>query len=392
MDLATYFARYPNVRFATPGDNEKILAFYRKLSMQGGAFNILFVKDPDYFRFLRYESATHAVGLVEDDDGNTEGMFTFAVRPCYVNGRRESTVHISDLRFSRRRERKTKFDWKMVAVDLCAQSHTITEFAGARYLLGSFVMANKRARQAIASQKTPFDISPIANYKMVNLLARKPFGRRSAQKNADLRVDVSRGTAADQEPLRAFLDRQHRRRALGYVFEGPDDELARRLGSWAEFTMASFFIARDSAGAILGCFAPWDLSPGRRIVVDRFPAVLAAAATMLRPLIKKIPRPGEDLRILYLTTQEIDLDLVPSRRDAVFRALLDALDASGLSNDFHMVALCDYDHDSLLHLVAPRYFAMKTDTMLYQLCERGNANVVREETLACHAGHEMCLT
>jgi hypothetical protein len=394
LTLAAYFARYPNVRFATPDDNQRILAFYRKLSMQGGAFNILFVKDPDYFRYLRFESANHAVGLVEDDDGNTEGMFTFAVRPCYVDGRRESTVHVSDLRFARRRDRKTTFDWKMVARDLCADSHTITEFAGARYLLGSFVMANQRARQAIASQKTPFDISPIANYKMVNLLARKPFGRRrgSAKATGDLRVEVGRGTDADREPLRAFLDRQHRRRALGYVFDGPDDELGRRLASWPAFTMESFFIARDSAGAILGCFAPWDLSAGRRIVVDRFPAVLAAAAKVLRPLIKKIPRPGEDLRILYLTTQEIDLDLLPPRRDAVFRALLDALDESALAKDFHMVALCDYDHDSLLHVVAPRYFAMKTDTMLYQLCERGNASVVRESDLACHAGHEMCLT
>lgn len=394
MDLAAYLARYPNVRVATRADNDRILTFYRKLSMQGGAFNILFVKDPDYFRFLNYESASHAVGLVEDDAGNTEGMFTFAMRPCYVNGRRESTVHVSDLRFARRRERKTTFDWKAVARDLCADSHTITEFAGARYLLGSFVMANKRARQAIASQKTPFDISPVANYKMVNLLARKPLRwlRGGKPGKGDQRVDVARATPADREPLRAFLDRQHRRRALGYVFEGADDELTRRLASWDGFALESFFLARDAAGVIVGCFAPWDLSAGRRIVVDRFPAALAAAATVLRPLIKKLPRPGDDLRILYLTTQEIDLDLPVPRRNAVFRALMDALYASGLPTAFHMVALCDYDHDSLLAEVDPRYFTSKTDTMLYQLCERGNANVIREQDLSCHAGHEMCLT
>src|SRR6185503_15487849 len=77
MDLASYVARYPNVRVAGRADNERILEFYRKLGMQGGGFNILFVKDPDYFRFLDCESDAHAVCVVEDDDGNVEGMFAF---------------------------------------------------------------------------------------------------------------------------------------------------------------------------------------------------------------------------------------------------------------------------------------------------------------------------
>ena len=395
MNLAGYLARYPNVRLAGPADNEKILAFYRKLSMQGGAFNILFVKEPDYFRFLRYESAVTAVGVVEDDGGNMEGLFTFSVRPCYLGGRRASVVHIADLRFARRRERKSQFEWKSVARDLCADSHTIDEFAGARHLLGSFVMANARARKAIASQKAPFDISPIANYKMVSLLARKPFrwaGRSRGKNGAGAGVSVARGGAADREPLRAFLDAQNRRRTLGYVFDGADDELGRRLGAWDGFSMESFFIARDAGGSIVGCFAPWDLSPGRRIVLDRFPAVLAAAAAAVRPLMKKVPRPGEPLRILYVTTQEIALDLPPEERAAVFRALMDALYESKLPDGFQMVALCDYDNESFLAEATSRHFSMNTDTMLYQLCLPGAADVIHEKDQACHVGHEMCLT
>jgi hypothetical protein len=393
MNLASYFTRYPNVRFAGPGDNERILSFYRQLSMQGGTFNILFVKDPDYFRFQRYESAVSAVGLVEDDDGNMEGMFTFSVRPCYVDGRRESVVHVSDLRFKRSRERKSKFEWKAVARDLCEDGHTIDEFAGARFLLGSFVMANERARKAIASQKAPFDISPIANYQMVSLFARKPFKWAGwTRSKGDLRPTITRGGAADREALRAFLDKQNRRRALGYVFEGPTDELSRRLAAWDGFALESFFIARDDVGQIVGCFAPWDLSPGRRIVVDKFPAALAAAASAIRPLAKKIPRPGEPLRILYVTTQEIDLELPPPRRAAVFTSLLDALYESRLPDDFHMVALCDYANESFLPQVTPHYFTMTTDTMLYQLHLPGAAKVIREPDLNCHVGHEMCLT
>jgi hypothetical protein len=397
MDLSSYVARYPNVRVATRADNELILGFYRTLGMQGGGFNILFVKDPDYFRFLDFESAGHAACVVQDDDGKVEGMFAFGIRPCYVDGQPTHVVHVSDLRFASSRKRKSKFDWKLMARDLVEELPLVDEFKGARHLLGSFVMANAKARQAIASQKAPFDISPIANYQMVSLLARKPLQwagwRRS---KAARKWQVSRGSADDREPLRAFLDRQNRRRALGYVFAGPDDELDRRLRVWDRFSMESFFVARAGdgadAGAIVGCLAPWDLSAGRRIVLDAFPPVLAAAATMVRPFMKKIPRPGQPLRILYVTTQEIALDLDGGQRASVFSALLDALYASGVADDFQMVALCDYDNDSFLPQIDPGYFTMKTPTMLYQLCRRGETNVLREAELPCHVGHEMCLT
>jgi hypothetical protein len=404
MDLASYVARYPNVRLAGRADNERILAFYRGLGMQGGGFNILFVKDPDYFRFLDCESAAHAVGIVEDDDGNVEGMFAFGIRPCYVEGRREHVVHVSDLRFTSRRKRKSKFEWKTMARDLCDELPTIDDFKGARYLLGSFVMANEKARKAIASQEAPFDISPLANYKMVNLLARKPLKWAGLRRTkGDPGVEVSRGSEADREDLRQFLDRQARRRALGYVFDGPDEELGRRLRVWDGFTMGSFFIARDTgagagagasagAGAILGCFAVWDPSAVRRIIVDRFPPALAAVASVIRPLARKIPRPGEALRILYLTTQELDLELPATRRAAVFAALLDALADSGVAKDFHMVAMCDYDNETLLPRVEPNYFTTQTPTLLYQLSRRGETNVLREQDLSCHVGHEMCLT
>jgi hypothetical protein len=55
MDVTSFLAQFPDARWATPDDNATILELYRRLSMQGGAFNITFVKDPDYFRFLRYE-------------------------------------------------------------------------------------------------------------------------------------------------------------------------------------------------------------------------------------------------------------------------------------------------------------------------------------------------
>jgi hypothetical protein len=395
MDMESYVARYfENVRIATRDDNERILEFYRKLSMLGGAFNIQFVKDPDYFRFMDWEGKTHYVLVMEDENKRLEGMAALAVRPCYVDGKIERVAHVSDLRFLRRRDRKTKIDWKDLALEFVSSGHEIKELEGCRIFLGSFVMANDFARKAFTSQKTPFDISNVASYQMVNLVGRKPLKwaglRGSAQAKS---VNVSRGSEADRDALRTFLDNESKRRTLGFVYAGPDGELDRRLAAWDGFSMKDFFIARDPSNTIIGCFAPWDLSAGRRIIVDNFPAGLGVAANVAKRLGRNVPTPGNPLEVLYLTTLELAHTLDKEARGTVFGAMLDALYESGVVKQYHMVAYCDYDNESLLHAVEPAYFTQKTPTLLYQMHEKGASDgVVREKELTCHAGHEMCLT
>jgi hypothetical protein len=392
MDIAAYVARIPNARLATREDNDRVLSFYRKLSMAGGTFNIQFVKDPDYFRFLDYEGSPHYVLLIENDEGGIEGMVAMVVRSCYVDGRIERLCHFSDLRFMRRRDRKTTLDWKDLMRTFCEDGNTIDQLEGCRYFLGSFVMANDFARKAFTSLETPFDISEVANYQMVNLVGRRPLKWAGLRRGGDKPFQVARGTEADRDELRAFLDRQSKKRHLGFVYQGADDELDRRLRSWHGFSMGSFFVARDASRKIVGCFAPWDHSAGRRIIVDNFPAGLSLAVKVAKGLGKNLPRPGDELRILYLTTLEIDHDLDRQRRGEVFGALLDRLYATGMVDDFHMVSYCDYTNESLLHAVEPSYFTQKTPTLLYQMHLPGAPGVVREKELRCHAGHEMALT
>jgi hypothetical protein len=393
MDIASYVARIPSSRLATPADNERVLAFYRKLSMAGGMFNIQFVKDPDYFRFLDYEGTPHYVLLVENDDGDIEGMAALVVRSSYVDGKIEKVSHFSDLRFMRKRERKTTLDWKDLMRTFCEDGHTIDQLDGCRYFLGSFIMANEFARNAFTSLETPFDISEVANYSMVNLVGRRPLKWAGVKRRGHaMAVDVSRGTEADRDELRAFLDRQNKRRHLGFVYSGEANELDRRLRTWDGFSMASFFIARDATGRIVGCFGAWDHSAGRRIIVDNFPTSLAMALKVAKRLGKNVPRPGDELRILYLTTLEIEHDLDKGARGAVMNAMLDSLYESGITADFHMVSYCDYTNESLLDAVESSYFTQKTPTLLYQMHMKGAPGVVREKQLRCHAGHEMALT
>lgn len=394
MDVTSFLAQFPDARWATPDDNATILELYRRLSMQGGVFNITFVKDPDYFRFLRYEGPEHHVLLVENSDGVAEGMATLVMRPSYVGDQVEWVGHWSDLRFIRGRDRRSTFDWKVFMAAICDHGHEVEGWHGCKHWLGSFVMANERARAAFTAQETPFDLTPVANYQMVNLLAHRPFGRgklrQLKQAVPDLHVRVAR--TEDIGRLRAFLNTQNRERALGYVFDGEHDELTRRLQSWDDFSIESFYLASDANGKLVGCLAPWDLSPGRRIVVDDFPTTMKVAAGLARGLGKSVPQPGEELRILYLTTQEIDHTLAPAGRRAVFAALLEALYADPRVADYHMVAMTDYDRESMLDVIEPAFFTQKTPTLLYAMTTPGTHEPVNEAHLRVHAGHEMCLT
>ena len=103
-------------------------------------------------------------------------------------------------------------------------------------------------------------------------------------------------------------------------------------------------------------------------------------------------QPGEELRILYLTTQEIDHTLPTSGRRAVFAALLEALYADPRVADYHMVAMTDYDRESMLDVIEPAFFTQKTPTLLYAMTTPGTHEPVNEAHLRVHAGHEMCLT
>lgn len=393
MKLQEFIQQFPNARFATPDDNEAILDLYHRLGMQGGAFNIQFKKAPNYFTFLKYEAPKHFVLFIENDDGVPEGMAALALRPSYLDGRIQWVGHWSDLRFVRGRDRQSRFDWKEFMAAVCDRGHEVDEWHECRLWLGSFVMANERARAAFTAQDTPFDISHVASYQMVNLLAHRPFGRRKLRRNRGaLDVQVSRATAADRAPLGEFLDLQNQARAFGYVFSGEHDELTRRLEQWDGFSLEDFFIARDQAGDIIGCFAPWDLSAGRRIVVDDFPAAVRVAATTARALGRNVPSPGDDLRILYMTTHELAHRLNDEERAAVNASLLDALYSDYDLSDYHMIALTDYDRESQLHVVDPAYYTQKTPTLLYQMYRPGLSTVVNEASLSARAGHEMCLT
>jgi hypothetical protein len=378
---------------ASKDDNRKILDFYHSLDMQGGKFNIKFVKEPDYFTFLEYESHTYYVVCTKNNEGGLEMMGSLSLRPCYIDGKVGYVGHFSDLRAIPKKERKTNFDWKQFSLAILAKYREIEELKGCRYILGSYIMANRKAVTAF-KERSPFGISEVSRYRMVSIIGRKPLkllGKKS-HKNPGMKVTVAIGQDKDTNDLKEFLDSQNKKRMLGYVFAGEHDELARRFKDWDDFSIKSFYIARDEQGKVIGCFALWNPTRGRKIIIDRFPKALGMAVKVVKLMGRKAPKQGAELEILYLSTLELSHALTIEQKKYVFNEMLDKLYKSGINKKYHMIAFCDYDRESISHGMDKDYILQKTPTHLYQMVHPDSKDIIREEDYDIHVGHEMVLT
>jgi hypothetical protein len=239
----------------------------------------------------------------------------------------------------------------------------------------------------------PFLVSNLASYQTINIYARKPqklLGLVPSQQSG-IKISDSRGKSADLEPLKDFLDRQNRSKVLGYVFKGENGELDRRLKRWDDFSMASFFIARDQTGSIVGTFGVWNPDRGRQLYIDKLPDNKALLAKLGQFVGLNVPKPNSKLDICYLTTFELDHELIDTQRLAVFGKLMDSLYKSGIPKNYHIVSFCDYNHHSLMEVVESGYMYDAVPLLLVQAYAPDASEIYREDRILHPPGHEMVL-
>lgn len=377
-------------KVAEKSDNQKILDLYHSLSMEGGVFSIRFTKDPDYFTFCNYEGPDHHIVLAVNSDGQAEGMAAMNTRPSYLNGKIAKVCHISDLRLKRKKDRKADWSWTVTGNEIISRSDEIDELRGCHHFLGSYVGANKYAINAIRDT-SPWGVSAIADYEMVSILGRLPGSEPDLK--SDLIVSIAQAGESDIPPLKKFLDDQNRQKAFGYIYDTENGELERRFRVWDDFSISSFYLAKGISGDILGCFATWNPTKGRRIIVDKFPEEMVVMAKEMGLFEKKVPREGSELEILYITNLEFNHHLSTNQKKYIFNELLEALYQSGKADDYHAVAFCDYYKEMLSQDMDKYYILQRNPTVLYQLHPKeGAVDVVREEELTYPPGHEMVLT
>jgi hypothetical protein len=392
MNLEKFCSQFPDWRTVSEKDNQRILDYYDTMTMQGGTINLRHKKDPDYFRFNNYESVQHHTFINENADNKVEGLLVLTIRPCYINGRREQVGYFSDLRFVNSKLRKSKFQWKDFADKVLSEGMAIDEFNGCRHYLGSYIATNKIAIKAI-KDKSPWSVSDVVSHQVVNILGRKPrkFIARCIPQKSGLKVTVSQADKNDLQQVMEFLDRQNKVKAFGYVFSGKDNELERRLRVWDDFSISSFYVAKNELGKIIGCTALWDPSKGRRIIVDKYPAYLEFLGKGLNLFGKKSLKRGCELKIIYLTHREIEHGLTPEDKNIVLNKLLDAVYESKIHREYHSIAFADYFKDSMMQGVENNYVVLKTQINIYQLHNQGTPDVLNEDRLEYPAGHEVAL-
>jgi len=385
----------PYWKIAEKKDNQEILNLYNSLHMEGGSFNIRFVKNPNYFKFNTYESQNNYVIIALNNENDVEGMFSLLIRPCYLNGKIEYVGHISDLRMKRKKDRKADFSWYDMFRAIFQKGMMVEEINNCKYFLGSYVVNNHYAIRAI-KEKAPWEIHDVANYCMVSILGRKPFkylGISSKPESADT-VLISRATNSDKKELTSFLDQQNQKRTFGFVFSGENNELDRRLKDWDDFSISNFYIAKDNSGKIIACTAYWNPTKGRRIVVDRFPFYLGLLGKLLKLFGKDIPDEGQELKILYLTHIEINHSLPVEKKRIILNKFIDAIYASNIMSNYHIMGFCDYTSENLSLGMEKNYFLEKTFTSLYQFYDPETKDVlkIKEKDQKVRIGHEMVLT
>ena len=381
-------------KVADKSDNQKILDLYNSLSMEGGVFSIRFVKDPDYFKFCNYEGPDHYIVIAVNDDGVAEGMANFNIRLSYLNGKKVNVCHISDLRLKRKKDRKANWSWTDLGNAIVSRPNEIDEMKGCNHFIGSYVGANKYAVSAIRDT-SPWGISAISDYEMVSILGKMPQNDLEVNPSpeSDLKISISQAKESDIPQLKKYLDAQNREKAFGYIYDVENGELERRFKVWDNFSISSFYLARGTSGEILGCFATWSPTKGRRIIVDKFPEDMVLMAKEMGLFKKKVPQEGAELEILYITNLEMNYKQTTDQKRFIFNELLKALYESGKVDDYHVLAFCDYYKEMLSPGMEKFYVLQKNPTVLYQLHPKeGAVDVVNEEELKHPPGHEMVLT
>jgi hypothetical protein len=296
-------------------------------------------RDPDFEALYRLQTDDW-LSVVVELDGVIQGTGTIVVRDGYIGGARRRVGYLGDLRFSPGLEGRFLLD-RFYGPLL----EEVRDRFGCELFLTAVIASNERAVRALTRETSRSRRAGRPRYTLV-----RDFDIRSLHLLLPRRADrspfrVRRAASDDVLSLVDLLDRDARSRPFGFVFS--EAELGRRLARWPGLAIDSFYLAEDASGQLVGCIAPWDAAPVKRMRVvsyrgamRRVRGVYDVAATLLGA--PRLPGPGNDLRYKYVTHQA-----VPSRDPRVLRALLTAVYRDLRRTNYHFLSACAPAGDSM---------------------------------------------
>lgn len=394
MKLNDFVKNFPDLRIAGDNDNEKVLEFFESIPIQKKTHNVSIQRSPDFFALLKYQASKYFVFINENKEGRIEGMWAISFRPSYFNDKIEYVGYLADYRFTSKKHRISEFDWRIVFSEICRLGKDISDVGRCQYYYALIEDNNKFGMTRISNTKgVPYTNQPLCKFNMVSILGRttSKFVGLHLPPGKDIGVSISNCSENEKSDLESFLDRQNRKRIFGYIFKGKENELERRLKTWDNFSLSSFFIARDKSGEIVGCCAPWTPSTVKQVIHDKFPLYVRALGKILKPLGKNVPDVGSEFKNLVLSHLELSDALNTKQKQRVLHKLLDAIYESGITKKYHVMTFHDYSNESLLSGFLLNYLYESTPVTAYQFFNSDIPNPVPGEFLANPSGFEIAM-
>ncbi len=364
------------LRLAQPEDNQRLCHIFGEVKMDA-ELRIAEERDPDFFALRKmHGGATYTIVLIDksDDVADTErvsGCCTVVVRDGWLSARPARIGYVCDLRVIEKFRRGRVFPASIrIVLDYVKQQDPVDAF----YF--SMMRDNRSAQHA----KMLANAQSITPYNMVNVQLVGKFKKCSPS--------VSRAEPGDIRELVTFLAEESATKQFGFRFDAA--MLNDRIEQWPNFSLANFYIARDTAGRIVACAAPWNPEDSlRRSRIHGYGGkmkLLKKAYNLEVALRGGLPLPEEGgcFHILSLTHVAIK-----QNDPALLRALVDRIALDWQSENVHFVSVLVPENSPLEQAFKGlRVQKIAMDLYAIPVCENTSATSLEK---SMNPGFEMVL-
>jgi hypothetical protein len=334
MRLTELIASHGQLRLASQNDNERILKFFERSPMHTSAFDVLYRRQPDFFKLLQFQSDRVFVVINENTKSEVCGVGTISLRPGWINGSPTIVGYLGDLRSSSGKQNSRV--WRSFFSAIISRSSEIEEISDCTHWYTAVLDNNREALIALRPRKGQPALIPIGPFTMRNIITRFPMAKRF---EASSNWKIYHANTGDTEVLKDFFEEENRHIPLG--FRG---EMERRLSHWEGLSIENFIYVRDTKG-IVACVAPWLPTTAKQTFVSHLPIslrLLGFVAKLFPTIPIRIPAAGEEIRSPYLTHLTFASRLTSDERADVFRVMLDFLFDRRRYSNWHCISVCDF--------------------------------------------------
>jgi hypothetical protein len=282
------------VRVALAGpEHERALRALVTQDAMPGWIRMAYGREPDFFQGLAVEGPFTQAFVYLDAQGGVHGMGTRAVKPAWIDGEPAHLGYLGGLRVSPE---------VRGGLGLARGFRMLRELHGdgrCPLYVTTITADNEHAQRILTSGRAGLPRYLCAGRLCFRAVAPSWLARR-LRPAAGLRVVG--GEELGLEALLAFLSRHGPRRQLFPRLE------AAHFGSpyLRGLAVEDFLVVLDGSGEPAGVAALWDQSAYKQLLITGYAPVLRHALPLLRPLARwrtglRLPRAGEELRVVYLS-------------------------------------------------------------------------------------------